>query len=126
MRARACSAGIELSCDEVRCARPLGADVVGVHPLLYFAIRVSDALVLTQMLDPRFRHEALQETGGVLRILEYLPVVRAVALPDFPKGLYRLQKLAGLAGIDDVFDRDQDRSPLEVDVVACNGRGPMR
>src|SRR6266540_6666083 len=49
------------------------------------AIGDARALVLAQVLEPRFVHEAFEEPRKIGRVVDELPEIRAVAQPHFAK-----------------------------------------
>src|SRR2546423_7270756 len=63
-------------------------------PIEYLAIGNAGALVLAQVLEPRFVHEAFQETIRLRGFVKELPEIRAVAVAHFPDVLHRGDELA--------------------------------
>jgi len=89
--------------DEVRDLR--GGLQQPVYVLLYYAIRVRYALVLPQMLQPRFNGKRLYKSSGLCHILENAPCICAVA-PAFASELvHRHQEHLALPMAYVVFDR---------------------
>jgi hypothetical protein len=65
-----------MGCDQMQSAWPLARNVKGLDLQLHFAIGLSDMLVLAQMLDPGFVHEAIGVACGIGRILNHFPEKR--------------------------------------------------
>lgn len=76
------------------------------------SIRDGDALVLSQMLDPRIDQESFQIEFRSISFTKQGPTDRAIAQTLFTQAPHCPRKLRATFGIDKVFHRDQGRSAI--------------
>src|SRR6202163_1364236 len=112
------------ACARLACGSgfPIGKPVLGSrrfaldHKLFCalpnLTIGNTSTLVLAQVLDPRFVHEAFDEARSVRRVMKELPEIRAVAATHFAHGLHGGDEFGSFGGLNAVFDRHHDRPAI--------------
>ena len=95
-------------------------DLVLEHP-----IGVGDPLAQMHELEPRFDQIGFLIAAEVARVLEDSPCERAVAATLEPEFVQSAQKRDAVLRVDPVFDLDQDRPAIVVDLLAGLRHAPM-
>src|SRR5579885_3410312 len=93
------------------------------HLLLYRAISLGDALVLPQMLEPRFNQKCFDVPSRLSCILENAPHVRAVSTPFAAQRLDRSEERFAIDCRDSVIDSYHDMPVGGLQVLRDDGRG---
>ncbi|MCY1232610.1 hypothetical protein D9M72_451120 [compost metagenome] len=83
------------------------------------------ALVLAQVLGPRFDQEPLRQQFGVGRVLHHAPVEGAVAQAFFGQLVDRAQEGVAVRRAHAVFDQDHDGAAVMRDIGGAFGFGPV-
>ena len=94
------------------------------HAFLDYPVGVCHTLMLAQMLHPGC-DEVFDNAPFIGGILEHAPAVGAVAATLAPEFLKDLQKLLPVLRANTVFDCNQDRASILLDVVGGNRRRPV-
>ena len=115
---------IPLRADQVRCLGPV-ADLKAAYCLLGNPIRLGHAPMQAQMFEPGIGEKGLNEATVVGRVLEYAPVVSAVATAFARVLSERLEKRAPVLWINTVFDGYQNRASVCLDGVSCDRVRPL-
>src|ERR1700679_3974662 len=113
-----------LRADQVRYLGSI-AKLKATYCLLGYPIGTGHAPMQAQMFEPRIGEKSLNEATVVGRVLEYAPVVSAVATAFARVLTERLEKRAPVLWINTVFDRYQDRAPIGFDGMSGDRVGPL-
>src|SRR5215467_2325765 len=110
--------------DQVRnLRRPCG--LKSPDRLLDRSIRLGHPLVLPQVLEPRFHEERFQHAPFFGSILKNAPRIGTVAATLLAELFDRREKQLTITRIDSVFDRDEHRALIALDVVRKHRRRPV-
>src|SRR5207244_1274214 len=82
--------------------------------------------MLAQVLEPGFHEKCLDHPSLLGGILEYTPGIGAIAPALVTKLFERAKERFPVARIDPVFDRDQHRSAIVLDLMANDRHWPMQ
>lgn len=121
---RLAAVAVGLGSDQVRdlCA----CDLKPANHILQQPIGVGDPFVLAQVLEPALHEKRLDHASWFGSIFERRPPACAVA-PTLMAELFKGgQEWLAVVSIDAVFDRDQDRAAVLLDVMRQNRRRPSR
>ena len=79
------------------------------------SIGIGHALMLAQVLHPRFYQKGLDHAARLGGVLEDAPGIGAVAAPFVFELRQRLEERLAILGPDPIFDGNQDRSAVLFD-----------
>src|SRR5207244_8529703 len=91
-------------------------DLKTIDGLLQRAVGMGHPFMLPQMLDPGIQHERLDEPALACGILEYSPIECAVPAALVRELRDRIQKHGAILRPDPIFDCDEDRPSVRLDV----------
>src|SRR2546425_7534166 len=103
--------------DQVR-DRGRAVGVESVNRILQHAVGVRDAFVLAQVFKPGFDEKSLQHPSFDGSVFEYSPRVRTIASTLATEFFKRGEERFAILWIDPIFDRNQHRSPIPLDLVS--------
>src|ERR1700719_720218 len=81
--------------------------------------------MLAQVLEPGFHEKGLDHASLLGGILEYTPGIGAIAPALVTKLFECAKERFPVARINPVFDRDQHRSPIVLDLIGSDRCRPM-
>jgi len=103
----------------------VASGVKAVHRVLQHPVGIGHALMLSHVLEPGIDIECLDEGSRQRGVLIYAPIIGAVA-PSLARELrHRREKCRAIDRGDGVFDGDQHRTSVGLDVAREQGSGPM-
>ena len=115
---------IPLRADQVRYLGSV-ANLETTYYLLRNPIGLGDAPMQPQMFEPGIGEKGLNEATVVGRVLEYAPVVSAVATAFARVLTERLEKRAPVLWINTVFHGYQNRAPIGFDGMSGDRIWPL-
>src|SRR5580658_5236285 len=110
--------------DEMRDFR-LAAQLKAAHRFLHYPVGVGDALMLAEMLHPRIHKEGFDDAAFIGGVLINAPAIGAVAAALVAELFNGSEERFAVLWTDAVFDGDQHRTTVLLDVLRDNRRGPM-
>src|SRR5262249_6509933 len=103
--------------DEMCHHRKIVADVERAHEGDELAIRDGHALVLAEVLRPRFDREGLHVACRVGGVAEHAPELRAVATPHPREPADRAYELLGARRLDEILHRDEHGAAVRGEIA---------
>src|SRR5439155_6761178 len=119
-----CSAQARLGSNQVcnfRCAFGMKP----VHGILDYTISIRNTFVLAQVLKPGINEKGLYHPSFDCSILEYGPGICAIAATFLTKLFKRCEEWFAFPWINTIFNRDQNRSSILLDLLSDDRCWPM-
>src|SRR6266404_5808362 len=112
--------------DVVAHARSVVTAMESERHLEHDAIAGGHALVLAEMLEPRFDDERLEPSIGLSRVLVDAPTDRSVAPPDRLQTPHGAEERILVRAIDPILECDEDRTLVAVELASDLRQRPAR